>query len=739
MSKSNSTLEFRPHLDGLRTVAVALVFVFHATPNALKGGFIGVDVFFVLSGFLITSILLIRREAGTYSLLGFYGRRVRRLLPPVILLVAAVAIYAAVFGSFLARESRFAEIRATLLYFANWNLILTNDDYFTEGLALSSLRHMWSLAIEEQFYLVWPILLGFLAKLFNKTKELFWVIVALSANSIFMLMILYSPLNASRAYYGTDSRVFQPLLGAALAVLLYDKTVKAKLAQSRHIVNVLAMVSFVLILVLSYFVDGTGRFYYFGGAVLVALLTVVVILDGELNPRSLITRILSIPLMVKVGAISYGVYLWHWPMIQWIRVPENADFLEARLVNLFQLMATLGMAGGSYFLMEDPIRKSRVQWKKAFVIAAIASLSVGLGAYQLLKAPEVTAAPVLQQTTSSQTGQEVQGDTSDPSATEANTESKAESQQQESAQDKAEPGNTEAISSDGESVEELTETGLPFLSKQEAEALMASATADRSYRPCKENPKPCVKVQGSEESPTIVLVGDSTAQMYDLALVDLAERYDFTYVHAAVGGCSIGHRLLATGIDGELHKPSNQMCYEQIPLIYDQILREYDPDLILATSSNEPFPHIEDGQKIETGTDQHLKTTRTQLEAAIEKLTSQGALWAFIDVLPGGTSVTCLETDQPNVGRCLRPVLPDSREKPYNVMFSELVEQYPQVIGKVSFIEKFCPNDFCPLIVDSIVVRYDGGHFTGTQAKALADPLAQQLSAIGFELDPTKR
>ena len=153
-------MSYRPYLDGLRGVAVLLVFVFHAARSGLPGGFIGVDIFFVLSGYLITSILLTQyRRTGGIRVGEFYARRVRRLLPAVVLLVVVVVIREAIWGDVLAAGERLKDALATLFYVENWNLIAQADEYFAESIAPSPLRHAWSLSIEEQFYLVWPWLL----------------------------------------------------------------------------------------------------------------------------------------------------------------------------------------------------------------------------------------------------------------------------------------------------------------------------------------------------------------------------------------------------------------------------------------------------------------------------------------------------------------------------------------------------------------------------------------------------
>ncbi len=211
------TLDYRPHLDGLRAIAVLLVFVFHAAPSGLGGGFIGVDIFFVLSGYLITLILLEHRSPRALG--PFYVRRIKRLLPAALVLLLVVAVRESLWGTVLELDSRFREIRATTLYAANWNLIGRSDDYFAESESASPLRHMWSLAVEEQFYLVWPLLLIGIVWLFRRRLGVAAAVAAALATASAVAMItLYSPANVARAYYGTDARVFQPLLGAVLAI-----------------------------------------------------------------------------------------------------------------------------------------------------------------------------------------------------------------------------------------------------------------------------------------------------------------------------------------------------------------------------------------------------------------------------------------------------------------------------------------------------------------------------------------
>ena len=213
---------YQPALDGVRALAVTAVLVFHAGVAALPGGFLGVDAFFVLSGFLITSLLLGEyRRDGRIRLGGFWLRRARRLLPALLLLVAFVAI--AFRGVLTTLDLRLLrdDALAALGYVANWRMIYRGDDYFTQTAAPSPLQHTWSLGIEEQFYVLWPLIVVVVLWVGARSRRLlFWLCVAGAAASAVACAVLYDPFDVNRAYFGTDARAQALLIGCALAALL---------------------------------------------------------------------------------------------------------------------------------------------------------------------------------------------------------------------------------------------------------------------------------------------------------------------------------------------------------------------------------------------------------------------------------------------------------------------------------------------------------------------------------------
>jgi peptidoglycan/LPS O-acetylase OafA/YrhL len=685
------SLQYRPYLDGLRGIAVLLVFVFHAARPGLPGGFIGVDVFFVLSGYLITRILIAQyAKTGRIRVADFYARRIRRLMPAVILVVLVVVIREALWGNILELASRSRDALATLFYVENWNLISQVDQYFEESVSASPLRHAWSLSIEEQFYLLWPVLLVPILAFGRRNLTRSAVLVAgLTVLSAAAMAFLFEPGLVTRAYYGTDSRVHQPLLGAVLALLVVRAgNAEAATARSRLLWPFLAAVSLGGLIVAARLLAGASPAYYRGGSLAVAILTAILILSLERSPTEWASRWLGWNPLKQLGRVSYGFYLWHWPIILWLTVPEGFSFWERRTVNLAQFGLTLAVSIASFVIMENPIREGTVRLGR---LKAPATIAVGI---TTLAAAGVFAFAVLAPERSGVAVATPAPDTTDVAVTGSTTD--------------AEPLNLAQLA--------------------------ATALADRSFEPCPDNPEPCVKVEGaSPDSPTVVLIGDSTAQSYDPALKELARIHGFRYVQAAVGGCPISHRLLATGTEGELHKASNFMCFDELPGIYEKVVEEYRPSLILATSWNEKNQHVEDEVLLKSGTPEHLAATEVALRDAVAYLTSGGARIAFLDILPPGKTVDCLEAGGPESEACTREITSETGESPYNDLFHRLDSESESVVA-FSLVDIVCPDGYCPLIVGNIVMRYDGNHFTATASREIAPEIDLRLRDAGIDL-----
>ena len=350
------TLPHQPGLDGLRGVAVAAVLWFHG--GSLTGGYLGVDAFFVLSGFLITSLLLIEREsAGSISLGAFWARRARRLLPALAATLVAVALYA----QFLAEPTELATIRGdalwTLGYLANWHQVFADADYFALFRSPSPLQHTWSLAIEEQFYVVWPLLFVLVARLRPSRSTATKILVAASVAAVMAFtaaQVLYDPTDSARVYYGTDTRVGAILVGAALAAGL-RRFGPVGSRRGRTALEALAVVSAIGLAVAWWRLEGTSTLLYRGGFVACAFATAVVIAAAVHPRRGVVARALSWAPLRGLGVISYGVYLWHWP-IYVVLSPERVD-LTGRPLLALRISVTLAVAVVSYRLVERPIRR----------------------------------------------------------------------------------------------------------------------------------------------------------------------------------------------------------------------------------------------------------------------------------------------------------------------------------------------------------------------------------------------
>jgi peptidoglycan/LPS O-acetylase OafA/YrhL len=346
---------YRPHLDGLRAVAVYLVVAFHARSYRLSGGFIGVDVFFVLSGYLVTQLLLRDLDAhGGIRFRRFYARRYRRLLPAAFVALAVSSMVYATVATPAEVVEVAGSVRAAFLYVANWWFIGHATDYFGMGIEASPVLHYWSLSIEEQFYLTWPLLLGGLYVVTRpagrRRAMAVRVAVGLAAAASLAGTLWLARTDPERAYYGTDTRAYQLLAGALLALTPGLLALRPGPARA---IRALAPVPLVGLLVLSSPWIDVGPITR---GVLAAGLTLLLIVAVENAAGGLVQRALSLAPVVYLGRVSYATYLWHWPII--IVALRLADPAPLPLLCIAALLAT-GLASLSYQLLERPVREAR--------------------------------------------------------------------------------------------------------------------------------------------------------------------------------------------------------------------------------------------------------------------------------------------------------------------------------------------------------------------------------------------
>jgi peptidoglycan/LPS O-acetylase OafA/YrhL len=366
-----SGVAYRPHLDGLRAVAVYLVVLFHAGSSAFPGGFIGVDVFFVLSGFLVTQLLLrdIART-GSIGLRRFYARRFRRLLPAAFVALTVTAVVYTAIASPVEVSAAVPSFKAAFLYSTNWHLIHQAAAYFGADINTNPVLHFWSLAVEEQFYLLWPLTLGGLYALTRRIDparrlHVIRTIVAVGAlaSAIWALSLRNS--NPNRAYYGTDTRAYELLAGAFIALV---PTLIATAKQHRRTMRIATAFGAAAVLVLASSwvdVDAIER------GIAVTITTCVLIVAVEAAEGGLVRRTLSTRTMVYLGKISYGTYLWHWLVILVLLRAFRPS--PVATVGIGALVAT-ALASLSFEMLERPVRMSRFfdRYPRAVITAGLA-------------------------------------------------------------------------------------------------------------------------------------------------------------------------------------------------------------------------------------------------------------------------------------------------------------------------------------------------------------------------------
>ena len=375
-NQTNRHTRYMPGLDGLRAIAVIGIIIYHLNKQWLSGGFLGVDTFFVISGYLITSLLLFEYEStGIINLKQFWLRRIKRLIPAVLVLVVTVTLATLIF-----KPEQIISIKhdafAAIFYVSNWWYIATDVNYF-EQFAFMPLKHLWSLAIEEQFYIVFPIVLIALLLTIKKYRNvtlIFWIISLISLP--LMVWISQPHMQHSRVYFGTDTRLQTMLLGVILAFIWPPFKLKQNPNPSlRFIIDSIGAIGILILLLLFIKVDDNSDWIYNGGFYLISGITLFVIIS-VVHPSGYFAKLIGNPFFVYIGKRSYSLYLWHFPVISFL----HSYYVEGQVplfVYALDILLTIFFAEISYRFIETPFRKqgfkalSINKYKKSTLIRTI--------------------------------------------------------------------------------------------------------------------------------------------------------------------------------------------------------------------------------------------------------------------------------------------------------------------------------------------------------------------------------
>lgn len=352
-TSGQATRGYWPQLDGVRALSIAAVIAYHL--GYLPGGWIGVDVFFVLSGYLITTIILAGGDRVT-GLRTFWGRRARRLLPAVLVLLLVLAVYSWAGGPGLVPAQLRSPALATLFYTANWQQIASGSGYFAQFSAPHPLQHAWSLAIEEQYYVIWPLLLAALLaaarseRFRNRRRVLVGATLFLTAVSAVWMGAAYHLFGENRAYLGTDTRAWELLLGGALAMLCPP----GSSARHYRAWSWLAVTGLAGLAAGVATAGGPPAWVWYGGLVAIGASSGLLIVGSVRAGGGWLARGLSLRPVRWIGTTSYGLYLWHWPAI--VLITPDTSGLTGAALEAARLAAMLAAATVSYYLIERPLR-----------------------------------------------------------------------------------------------------------------------------------------------------------------------------------------------------------------------------------------------------------------------------------------------------------------------------------------------------------------------------------------------
>jgi peptidoglycan/LPS O-acetylase OafA/YrhL len=670
---SAASFGYHPALDGIRALAVLAVIAYHDNYTWARGGFLGVDTFFVLSGFLITTLLVLEfRRNSTIAFGAFWARRGRRLLPALLLVLCFVALYTHRVAAPWQRTSIRGDMLSSLLYVANWRFIFDQQGYFQIFSAASPLRHMWSLAIEEQYYLVWPLIVfGCLRFARGSLRTLGLVCAGGAVASIVVMRLLFSPSDPSRAYYGTDARAHTILIGALLAVVFVASPPGPRTRRFLALASVPAVAA---LFVAFSRTSGTSTAYYRGGSALFAVIVAFVV-AGALQPGPL-SRVLSVTPLVWIGRISYGLYLWHWVINVWL-VPSRVH-VSPNALNVLRLAVTFAAATASYFLVERPIRQRTL--RPHLTAAAFAPAVAAVAGIVVISASGAAAQPQLPVAIK-------------PTAVPA--------PRVVSARGVAPPPKF------------IWGYGDPLICgpPRPSESREAAAAERRFGR---------LALPASARHERILLVGDSTACSLWPGLRAVGDAQSIVTDQGSVFGCGVASDEITT-TRNEAITPHSNRCHAMVDWTQANALARVQPTVVVWMSIWEKSDLVVGGRTIVAGTRAWETEIMARLDAALARLTAGGARVVLVtEAAPAPNPAQGTELTDPKAD--------DAGYVRLNALLRRFQARHRATVTLVDLAAKVCPDGPpCPERVHGMHARPDGRHFTPTAATWAARGLVAQI------------
>ncbi|SDQ94210.1 acyltransferase family protein [Arthrobacter crystallopoietes] len=680
--------KFLPEVQALRALAVLLVVIYHLQPGWLPGGFVGVDVFFVISGFLITGHMLREvKRTGRLSLSAFWAARARRILPAALVTIAAVCLATFLLSPATQWGRIGSQALASTFYTQNWVLAADSTDYMAAGNSATPLQHFWSLAVEEQFYLFWPLLMLLAVALGRRWRgkhgrqlpavvPVFAVVAAASL----VFSIWFTATGNPAAYFITPTRIWELALGGLLAATLTytDRWLRIR--------KVLALAGAAAILTAALAFSGATPFP--GAAALLPVLgTMAVIAAGRTTGAASLHAVIDRKPVQWLGNVSYSLYLWHWPLVVYYRT--LADRPPSPWESLLLLAASLGPAAASYYFIETPVRKAG--WLSAHPWRPIGAGIVAMGLIGTLALAPGQQREQLVAERAVQTQQLLEAPPSQFGA-----------KAMDASADKSFAGANEAIVPDpNKAVEDEFDFGDCVAQQRDAE----TPECEYDYRK-------------NDGGPTVALVGDSHAGQWAPALDVLAKERGWnlvTYIH---NSCPFTPERRVLEAEGK------SVCTEPNAQTLERLVDRGDVDAVITSYfSSSVFEDTDTGHR--PGVAGMAEYWNTLADAGID-------VYPIVDTpapRPGADPRDCVDLHYGEPERCSQP-----RSEGFDGQ--DITRESAALAPRarvVDLSDKFCGADSCPMVIGNVMLYRDFNHVTRTYMLTLVDRLGEELEAAKAE------